>query len=114
MRFAPYRAAADEYLRRIKHYMPLQEVELKSELSPKLSELQIREKESRQIMAQVAQGSHLFVLDERGKLMSSTQFAQVIEGLMGSRSPWRLPSVGRLGITMYCASVRISCLAFRR
>ena len=51
MRFAPYRAAADEYLRRIKHYMPLQEVELKSELSPKLSELQIREKESRQIMA---------------------------------------------------------------
>ena len=97
MRFAPYRAAADEYLRRIKHYMPLQEVELKSELSPKLSELQIREKESRQIMAQVAQGSHLFVLDERGKLMSSTHFAQVIEGLMAQSIPMAFAIGGAFG-----------------
>lgn len=82
MRFAPYRAAADEYIRRIRHYLPLQEVELKSDPSPKLSEVQIRERESRQIVAQVAQGAYLFVLDERGKLMSSTQFARVIEDLM--------------------------------
>ena len=82
MRFAPYRAAADEYLKRLKHYINLREVELKSEASPKLSEMQIREKESRQIMSMIEPSTHLFVLDERGKLMNSEQFAEVIGGLM--------------------------------
>lgn len=82
MRFAPYRAAADEYLKRLKHYVNIQEIELKSETSPKLSEMQIRERESRQMMELVAPSTFLFVLDERGKLMNSVQFSEVIGRLM--------------------------------
>lgn len=82
MRFAPYRAAADEYLKRLKHYMNIQEIELKSEATPKLSELQIRERESRQMMGLVTPSTFLFVLDERGKLMNSVQFSEVIGRLM--------------------------------
>ncbi|MBQ9394079.1 MAG: 23S rRNA (pseudouridine(1915)-N(3))-methyltransferase RlmH [Proteobacteria bacterium] len=83
MRFAPYRAAADEYLKRLKHYVSIQEIELKSEVSPKLSEAQIREKESRQFMEMVAPSTFMFVLDERGKLMNSVQFSEVIGRLLG-------------------------------
>lgn len=82
MRFAPYRAAADEYLKRLKHYVNIQEIELKSEASPKLNEMQIRERESRQMMELVAPSTYLFVLDERGKLMNSVQFSEVIGRLM--------------------------------
>ncbi|MBO5753696.1 MAG: 23S rRNA (pseudouridine(1915)-N(3))-methyltransferase RlmH [Proteobacteria bacterium] len=82
MRFAPYRAAADEYLKRLKHYVNIQEIELKSEATPKLNEMQIRERESRQMMELVAPSTYLFVLDERGKLMNSVQFSEVIGRLM--------------------------------
>lgn len=82
MRFAPYRAAADEYLKRLKHYVNIQEIELKSEASPKLNEMQIRERESRQMMELVSPSTYLFVLDERGKLMNSVQFSEVIGRLM--------------------------------
>ena len=82
MRFAPYRAAADEYFKRLKHYVNIQEIELKSEATPKLNEMQIRERESRQMMELVAPSTYLFVLDERGKLMNSVQFSEVIGRLM--------------------------------
>lgn len=82
MRFSPYRAAADEYLKRLKHYVNIQEIELKSEASPKLSEAQIREKESRQFMELVAPSTFMFVLDERGKLMNSVQFSEVVGRLL--------------------------------
>jgi len=82
MRFAPYRAAADEYLGRLKHYVSIQEVELKSEASPNLSEMQIREKESRQFMSLIDPSTHLFVLDERGKLFNSVQFSELIGRLL--------------------------------
>ncbi|MBQ9818278.1 MAG: 23S rRNA (pseudouridine(1915)-N(3))-methyltransferase RlmH [Proteobacteria bacterium] len=82
MKFAPYRAAADEYLKRLRHYLNIQEIELKSELSPKLSEMQIRERESRQIMEMVAPSTYLFVLDERGKMFSSVQFSEMVGRLM--------------------------------
>ena len=82
MKFAPYRAAADEYLKRLRHYLNIQEIELKSELSPKLSEMQIRERESRQFMEMVAPSTYLFVLDERGKMFSSVQFSEIVGRLM--------------------------------
>lgn len=75
MRYNPYREAADEYIKRIKHYINIQEVELKSEASPKLSEMQTRERESRQFMSQIEGSTYMFVLDERGKLMNSVQFS---------------------------------------
>lgn len=82
MRYAPYREAADEYLRRLKHYANVREVELKSEASPKLTEMQIREKESRQLLAQVSGATFLFVMDERGKMMSSNAFAEKLGRLL--------------------------------
>ncbi|MGN1071317.1 MAG: 23S rRNA (pseudouridine(1915)-N(3))-methyltransferase RlmH [Bradymonadia bacterium] len=76
MRFAPYRAAADEYLGRIRHYLPFQEVEFKSDPSSKLSAVQIQQKESAQILGAIAPSTYLCVLDERGKLFSSVEFAK--------------------------------------
>lgn len=82
MRFAPYRAAADEYLGRLRHYASVQEIELKSEATPNLSETQIRERESRQFMNLIDPSTHLFVMDERGKLFNSQQFSELIGKLM--------------------------------
>lgn len=82
MRFAPYRSAADEYLKRLRHYLNIQEIELKSEASPKLSEMQIRERESHQFMDSVTPSTFMFVLDERGKLMNSVQFSEIIGRLL--------------------------------
>lgn len=82
MRFAPYRSAANEYLGRLRHYAPIQEIEIKSETSPNLSEDQIREKESRQILSQIPPSTHLFVLDERGKLFNSVQFSEILGRLL--------------------------------
>ena len=82
MRFAPYRAAADEYLKRLGHYLPIQEVELKSEASPKLSDVQIRERESRQFIEHLTPSTFAFVLDERGKLLNSVQFSEMLGRLL--------------------------------
>lgn len=97
MRFAPYRDAADEYLKRIKHYLPIQECELKSELSPKLSDSQIRERESKQILAQIQPNTFLFVLDERGKLMKSEQFACSLQKLIDQSTPMAFAIGGAFG-----------------
>ena len=82
MRFAPYRAAADEYLKRLGHYLPIQEVELKSEASPKLGEEQTRERESQQFLERLDPATFVFVLDERGKLLSSVQFSEMMGRLL--------------------------------
>ena len=82
MRYAPYRTAADEYLKRLSHYLTIRETELKSEASPKLSEAQIREKESTQFLEQLAPSTYAFVLDERGKLMNSVDFSAALGRLM--------------------------------
>ena len=78
MRFAPYRAAADEYLGRLRHYVQIQEIEVKSEASAGMSEAQTREKESRQFLNMIAPSVHTFVMDERGKLFNSMQFSELI------------------------------------
>ena len=78
MKFLPYRNAADEYMARLRHYLTIREIEVKSATSPKLTELQIRETESRQLMANITNATHLFVLDERGKMFDSVSFATKI------------------------------------
>ena len=82
MRFAPYRTAAEEYLTRIRHYISIREIELKSEAAPSLSDDQIRERESRQFLNLISPSTHLFVMDERGKLLNSMQFSALVGNLM--------------------------------
>lgn len=82
MKFAPYRSAADEYMARLRHYLSIREIEIKSATSPKLTELQVRETESRQLMANIANTTHLFVLDERGKMFDSVTFASQLGRLI--------------------------------
>ena len=78
LKFLPYRNAADEYMARLRHYLTIREIEVKSATSPKLTEFQIRETESRQLMANITNATHLFVLDERGKMFDSVSFATKI------------------------------------
>lgn len=75
IRFSPYRQAADEYLGRLRHFVALTEQEIKSAASPKLSDPQIKARESQQILAAIPRASHVFVLDERGQMLDSQAFA---------------------------------------
>lgn len=82
MKNASYRCAADVYMSRLRHYLSIREIEVRSAASPKLTELQIRETESRQLMANMSQATHLFVLDERGHMFDSLSFASQIGRLI--------------------------------
>ena len=82
MRFKPYRDAADEYIKRLQHYVPTQEIELKPQSAPKWSEAQVKQKESELILQSIPPQSYLFVMDERGKLMDSQTFAQKIQSVL--------------------------------
>ncbi len=97
MKFAPYRSAADEYIQRLKHYVSLREIEVKSAASPKLSELQVRETESRQLMANITNTTHLFVLDERGKMFDSVTLANMLGRLISSSTDFAFAIGGAYG-----------------
>ena len=97
MKFAPYRSAADEYMKRLQHYLTLREIEVKSATSPKLSELQIRETESRQLMSNITNTTHLFVLDERGKMFDSVTLSTMIGKLVSSSTDFAFAIGGAFG-----------------
>ena len=97
MKFAPYRSAADEYLGRLRHYLTIREVEIRSAASPKLTELQIRETESRQIMSALQPSTHLFVLDERGKMYDSVTLAGMLSRLMDASQDFAFAIGGATG-----------------
>ncbi len=97
MKFAPYRSAADEYMGRLRHYLTLREIEVKSAASPKLTELQVRETESRQLLANITPATHLFVLDERGKMFDSVQLSKIIERIIDNSQDFAFAIGGAVG-----------------
>ncbi len=74
-----------EYVKRLSRYCSLSLVEVADEKAPEnLSEndmIQVKEREGERILKQVKEGMYVIVLDLRGEMHSSEQFAGKIEKL---------------------------------
>jgi 23S rRNA (pseudouridine1915-N3)-methyltransferase len=69
-----YRAAADDYLHRLRRYLPCQELELKPFQARSADA--VRQHESAKLIAAVPDGAKLIALDERGRAFTSPTFAR--------------------------------------
>lgn len=71
-----------EYIKRLKAWskVTLEEVEVSS----KLPELELKRKEAELVLKRIERGEFFVALDERGKELSSEQFARFLEGKMQS------------------------------
>ncbi len=76
-------AAINEYVGRLKHYIPF-ELEVIPELkgAKNLSTEQIKEREADLIIKSLQGGDHLVLLDERGKMYGSMEFATYLSKKM--------------------------------
>lgn len=73
----------DNYVSRLKHYIPFQITEIKDlKNTKKLSEQQIKQKEGELIMKLIVPGDWVILLDERGKQKTSIEFSSQISDYM--------------------------------
>lgn len=86
---APWSDAADDYTARIQRYARLRTTEVREAKLP--DPVAIRRAESTALLAAVAPGSTLIVLDERGASLTSRQLAQRLDAAMThADSDWTL------------------------
>jgi 23S rRNA (pseudouridine1915-N3)-methyltransferase len=74
-----------EYLKRIKRYLPVEEVVVKDESSggarPRVD---VIKREGERLLSKLKQGDIIVVLDEQGKSFTSATFAKQVERYLGS------------------------------
>ena len=69
-----------EYLKRLKHYLPVEKVEIADLKNAKnLTVEQIKEQEGREIISKMQPGDQLILLDENGAQFTSLEFAQFFQ-----------------------------------
>lgn len=69
-----------EYLKRLKHYLPVEKVEIPDLKNAKnLKVEQIKEQEGREIISKMLPGDQLILLDENGVQFTSLEFAQFFQ-----------------------------------
>ena len=69
-----------EYLNRLKHYVPVERIELPDlKNAKKLTEEQIKVAEGKEILSKVGTAEQLILLDENGSMHTSVQFADFIQ-----------------------------------
>jgi 23S rRNA (pseudouridine1915-N3)-methyltransferase len=74
--------AAERYLNRIKHFFPIEVVEVASERGrQRQSDVAIMRAQSARLLAAIPDRGYTVVLDERGQLFDSLKFAKWIERL---------------------------------
>lgn len=79
--------AIDEYRQRLTHYVPFEMQVIPDIKNAKsLSESQQKEREGDMLLKALQAGDYIVLLDERGKGMTSKQFASYLEKKMGSVS----------------------------
>ena len=72
--------AIDTYVQRIGHYMPIEVIEVADVKNAKNMDVaQLREKEGELIIKQLRADDYVVFLDDKGKQMSSTEFAYWID-----------------------------------
>jgi 23S rRNA (pseudouridine1915-N3)-methyltransferase len=70
----------NEYLNRLKHYVAIERIELPDlKHAAKLSTEQIKEQEGKELLTKIQVADLLVLLDERGKELSSVQFADFMQ-----------------------------------
>ena len=75
-------AAAERYLSRIKHFFPVEVVEVASERGrQRQSDVAIMRAQSARLVAAIPERGYTVVLDERGQTLDSLKFARWIERL---------------------------------
>ena len=73
-------AGEQEYLNRLKHYVSMERIEIPDIKNAKsLTFDQIKELEGKEILSKLQSGDQLILLDENGKLFSSTEFADFLQ-----------------------------------
>lgn len=73
------RLALEEYLRRLRHYVPVEYKEIKAEKRKKTeNDEQTKQRECERISQALSPQSVVVVLDERGRQYSSSEFSQFI------------------------------------
>lgn len=69
-----------EYLKRLKHYTPVEKIEIPElKNAKKLSEEQIKQQEGQLILNQIKPGELIVLLDERGKQFGSIDFSKYLQ-----------------------------------
>lgn len=77
--------AENEYLGRLKHYCPVEKVEIPELKNVKaLSTDQIKQEEGKLILKKVQSADTLFLLDENGKEIDSPEFSNFLQKQMNS------------------------------
>lgn len=70
------------YLKRLKHYLPVNYIQLPDIKGKNLSEAQICQKEGEQLLQKIQVSDHVILLDERGKQFTSMEFSQEMQQWM--------------------------------
>ena len=74
-----------EYEKRLKHYTKFEEIIIPDvKQSGKLSENELKKKESQMILGKLENSDHVILLDDKGKLYSSLQFSEFLQQKMNS------------------------------
>ena len=73
----------NEYLKRLKRYVPIEKVEIPDlKNAKKLSQQEIKQKEGENILQRLDSGDYLILLDEKGKTFSSLKFSKWLQEKM--------------------------------
>ena len=74
-----------EYEKRLKHYTKFEEIIITDvKQSVKLSENELKKKESKLILGKLENSDHVILLDDKGKSYSSVEFANFLQQKMNS------------------------------
>lgn len=77
-----YRALTDDYLNRVEHYVPVEEIEVRNSSVRDQNVDKGKREEADALMAAASEGAYDIALDEGGKQVSSRQFASWIDDWM--------------------------------
>lgn len=70
----------NEYLKRLKHYYPVEKIELPDiKNARKLTQDQVKFEEGKQLISKLSGGEQVYLLDEKGKTFSSVGFSSFIQ-----------------------------------
>jgi 23S rRNA (pseudouridine1915-N3)-methyltransferase len=70
----------NEYMQRVQHYVQIERIEIPDlKNARKLTFEQIKQMEGKEILSKVGSGEQLILLDERGGVLSSVEFANFIQ-----------------------------------
>lgn len=113
------KSAISEYAKRLSKYCTLQITEIPDEPIPdKLNENiieDIKNREGKKILKAVKKNNFVFVLDRKGKQLSSEEFAQRIDDLsLGSVSSIRFIIGGSLGLSEEVLNLANELLCFSK